>query len=126
MLNVQQDERVIQLLMEAWPLVPTRYRETGRVARDVPGGPLNWLLPDVARVIREHQDESPADFASRVRCFVEDHAFLDASGGWLRDERRSDCVQRLIQTATKVHRVLHRDEATPGWHHLPSPPEMFG
>lgn len=126
MLNVQQDDLVLDLIAEAWPMSPSRFALPGRVARDVPGGPIAWMLPDVSRLLSEHLDESARDFAIRARSFIEDHAFVDSDGDWLRDERRTDTVERLIDTVTKVHRVLNRDDAPQGWHHPPSPSHRFG
>lgn len=90
-------------------------------------GRVNWLLPELAKLIAEQHDRHPHEFALTARRFVDEHTFVEDAGDPLFDDRVNDEAQVLIEVSLRVHRVVHHRAASrDDWHNVPVPPLMCG
>ncbi len=90
-------------------------------------GRVNWMLPELAKLIADHHHRSPCDFALTARQFVDEHTFIEDPGDPVFDEQVNDETQTLVEVSLRVHRVVHhRANAQVDWHHIPVTPLMCG
>lgn len=97
-------------------------RVTTRAA-DVPGR-VDWMLPELARLIADQHDRDPRAFVATARRFVDEHTFVDDAGDPVFDEHVSEETQALIEVSVRVQRVVHYRAVN---HEFPPvPPLMCG
>ncbi|MEM9419086.1 MAG: hypothetical protein AAGA25_08580 [Planctomycetota bacterium] len=90
-------------------------------------GRMDWMLPDLAKLIADAHDSSPHDFALALRRFMDEHTFVEDAGDPVFDAEVREETQALMNMAMRVHRAVHHHaEAHEHWHHIPVPPLMCG
>lgn len=90
-------------------------------------GRVDWMLPELAKLIAAQHESLPRDFALTVRRFVDEHTFIEDAGDPVFDDQVNDESQTLIEVSLRVHRVVHYQASSrDDWHDVPIPPLMCG
>lgn len=88
---------------------------------------VDWMLPDLARLIADQHARPACDFVLTARQFVDEHTFIEDAGDPVFDESVNDEAQALVEVTLRVHRAVHHQAtAREDWRDVPVPPLMCG
>lgn len=94
---------------------------------DARAGRLEWLLPELAKLIVGQHQRPACDFAWTVRRFVDEYTFLEDADDAVLDDAMNDEAQSLVEASLRVHRAVHHKAVSRhDWQDLPVPPRMCG